>query len=62
MAKAQELTEKKIDFVGRAIKHIKDEGLLKEVLARFDQIHAGFMSTINQLITKSNSNFSPDKG
>jgi hypothetical protein len=62
MAKAQELTEKKIDFVGRAIKHIKDEGLLKEVLARFDQIHAGFMSTINQLITMSNSNFSPDKG
>lgn len=62
MAKAQELTEKKIDFVGRAIKHIKEEGLLKEVLARFDQIHAGFMSTINQLITKSNSNFSPDKG
>lgn len=62
MAKAQELTEKKIDFVGRAIKHIKDEGLLKEVLARFDQIHAGFMFTINQLITKSNSNFSPDKG
>jgi hypothetical protein len=62
MAKAQELTEKKIDFVGRAIKHIKEEGLLKEVLARFDQIHAGFMNTINQLITKSNSNFSPDKG
>lgn len=62
MAKAQELTEKKIDFVGRAIKHIKDEALLKDVLARFDQIHAGFMTTINQLITKSNSNFSPDKG
>ena len=62
MAKAQELTEKKIDFVGRAVKNIKDEGLLKEVLARFDQIHAGFMATINQLISNSNSNFSPNKG
>lgn len=62
MAKAQELTEKKIDFVGRAIKHIKDEGLLKEVLTRFDMIHAGFMTTINQLINKSNDNFSSDNG
>lgn len=61
MAKAQEITEKKIDFVGRAMKHIKDEGQLKVVLTRFDQIHEGFMQAIDQLIAKSNASFSPDK-
>ena len=62
MTKAHEMAEKKIDFVGRAIKRIKDESLLKQVLEQFEQIHAGFMSTIDQLIAKSNSNFSTNRG
>jgi hypothetical protein len=62
MAKLQELTEKKIDFDERAMSTIMDEDLLNEILAKFNQIHNGFMDTINQLIIKSNSNFSTDKG
>lgn len=62
MVKAHEMAEKKIDFVGRAIKSIKDEALLKQVLEQFEQIHAGFMNTIDQLIARSNSNFSPNRG
>lgn len=61
MIKAQEMTDKKIDFVARAVGNIKDEELLREVLGRFDQIHSGFMATLNQLIIKSNANFSPIK-
>lgn len=62
MAKAQEITDKKIDFVARAMKRIKDESVLKEVLARFDEAHAGIMTIIQQLINKSNSNFSTNNG
>lgn len=58
MAKAQEMTERKIDFVARALKNIKDETLLSEVLASFEAVHTGFMNVISQLISKSNSNFS----
>ena len=62
MAKAHEMAERKIDFIGRAIKSIKDETLLKQVLEQFEQIHVGFMNTIDQLIAKSNSNFSTNRG
>jgi len=62
MLKAQEMTEHKLEFVARAIKNIKDESVLKEVLGYFDSVHSGFMETINQLIIKSNSNFSTFKG
>jgi len=62
MAKAHEMAEKKIEFEAKAIKSIKDETLLTQVLEQFEKIHAGLMNTIDQLIAKSNSNFSPNEG
>lgn len=61
MIKALEMSERKIDLVGKAVKSIKDETLLNETLVTFENIHAGFMQTVNQLLAKSNSNFSTIK-
>jgi hypothetical protein len=61
MTKAQEMSDKKIDFIGRAIKTIKDPSMLNEVLAQIERVYSGYMDIINQLTTKSNNNFSTDK-
>lgn len=61
MAKVQELTDKKIDFVAKALKRIKDEKILAQVLSKLDEIHNGFLKTIEDVTAKSNANFSVNK-
>lgn len=61
MMKALEMSERKIDIAGKAIKSIKDETLLNETLTVLENIHAGFMQTVEQLLSKSNTNFSTSK-
>lgn len=57
MDRATALTEKKMDFITRATKNIKDPTMLQTVINHLNQIHVGFMSTIETLLSKSNRNF-----
>ena len=57
MDRATALTEKKLDFITRATKSIKDPAMLQTVINHLNQIHDGFMATIEHLLSKSNRNF-----
>jgi hypothetical protein len=57
MDRATALTEKKLDIITRATKSIKDPVLLQTVINHLNDIHNGFMSTIEHLLSKSNKNF-----
>lgn len=57
MDRATALTEKKLDFITRATKTIKDPAMLQTVINHLNEIHDGFMMTIEHLLSKSNRNF-----
>lgn len=61
MTKVQELTDKKLDFVAKALNMVQDKTILAQVLSKFDEIHNGFLNTIQELIAKSNANYSVNK-
>jgi hypothetical protein len=61
MDRATSIAEKKLDFIAKAIKNIKDPVLLEAIINNLNQIHNGFMVTIDNLLSKSNKNFGSDK-
>jgi hypothetical protein len=61
MSKALMMSEKKTDLIGKVVKKIKDKQLLDEVIASIQSSHNGYMTVLNELIGKSNSNYPPSK-
>lgn len=57
MDSATALTEKKLDFITKATKNIKDPVMLQSVINHLNRMHEGFMATIEMLLSKSNKNF-----
>ena len=57
MDRATALTEKNLTLLRGQPKSIKDPTILQSVINHLNQIHDGFIGTIEHLLSKSNKNF-----